>query len=252
MIFDDHDVRDDWNTSQVLAGGHAGHRAGGRSASSAPCPRTGCTSTWATCRRPNWPTTSCTSRSAEFDGDAEPLLREFAEAADREADGAKGARWSYRRDFGPVRLLVIDSRCGRILDQGRRSMLSDAEFDWIDEQLTGDYDHLLIGTSLPWLLPRAFHDIEAWNELLCDGQRGRLVAAISEKIRRAADFEHWAAFRESFETALRDDRRRSAAVSTPRMRAAHRPPSACCPAMSTTPTSPAPSTATTAVRPSTS
>ena len=51
--------------------------------------------------------------------------------------------------------------------QGRRSMLSDAEFDWIEEQLTGDYDHLLIGTSLPWLLPRAFHDIEAWNELLC-------------------------------------------------------------------------------------
>ena len=116
------------------------------------------------------------------------MVREFAEAADREADGAKGARWSYRRDFGPVRLLVIDSRCGRILDQGRRSMLSDAEFDWIEEQLTGDYEHLLIGTSLPWLLPRAFHDIEAWNELLCDGHRGRLVAAISEKIRRAGGF----------------------------------------------------------------
>ena len=78
-------------------------------------------------------------------------------------------------------------------------MLSDAEFDWIEEQLTGDYDHLLIGTSLPWLLPRAFHDIEAWNELLCDGHRGRAIAAVSEKIRRAGDFEHWAAFRESFE-----------------------------------------------------
>jgi hypothetical protein len=94
---------------------------------------------------------------------------------------------------------VIDSRCGRILDQGRRSMLSEAEFGWIEEQLTGDYEHLLIGTSLPWLLPRAFHDIEAWNELLCDGYRGALVAAVSEKIRRAGDFEHWAAFRESFE-----------------------------------------------------
>ena len=60
-------------------------------------------------------------------------------------------------------------------------------------------DHLLIGTSLPWLLPRAFHDIETWNELLCDGRRGRAIAAIYEKIRRAGDFEHWAAFRESFE-----------------------------------------------------
>ena len=106
-------------------------------------------------RRRTGRATSCTSRCAGSDGDAADLLREFAVAADREADGAKGARWSFRRDFGSVRLLVIDSRCGRILDEGRRSMLSDAEFDWIGEQLDGDYDHLLIGTSLPWLLPRA-------------------------------------------------------------------------------------------------
>ena len=51
--------------------------------------------------------------------DAELALRDFAQAADREADGAKGAMWSYRRDYGPVRLLVIDSRCGRILASGR-------------------------------------------------------------------------------------------------------------------------------------
>src|SRR4029078_769799 len=41
--------------------------------------------------------------------DGEAVLREFAQAADREADGAKGAQWSYRRDFCPVRPLVIDS-----------------------------------------------------------------------------------------------------------------------------------------------
>ena len=35
--------------------------------------------------------------------------------------------------------------------------------------------------------------------MLCDGQRGRFFAAVSEKIRRAGDFEHWAAFRKSFE-----------------------------------------------------
>lgn len=78
-------------------------------------------------------------------------------------------------------------------------MLSQDEFDWVQAQLGGDYQHLLIGTSLPWLLPRAIHDIEAWNELLCDGHRGRLIAAWSEKIRRAADLEHWASFGESFE-----------------------------------------------------
>ena len=62
----------------------------------------------------------------EHDGDCEPMLRDFATAADKEADGRKGAQWSYRRDLGDVRLLVIDSRCGRMLDEGNRQMISDA------------------------------------------------------------------------------------------------------------------------------
>jgi hypothetical protein len=202
MIFDDHDVRDDWNTSRswrrdMQAKNWWHERIVGA-----------LSSYWVYQHLGNLSPTELAAdtlyqRVRSHDGDAEPLLREFAIAADREADGAKGARWSYRRDFGPVRLLVIDSRCGRILDEGERSMLSEAEFDWIEAQLAGDYQHLLIGTSLPWLLPRALHDIEAWNELLCDGHRGRAVAAASEKLRRAADFEHWASFRGSFERLAR-------------------------------------------------
>ena len=198
MIFDDHDVRDDWNTSKswradMNAQSWWQERIVGALSSYWVYQHLGNLSPAELARDPLY------QRVRACDGDAEHLLREFAVAADREADGAKGARWSYRRDFGPVRLLVIDSRCGRILDEGQRSMLSRAEFEWIEAQLAGDYQHLLIGTSLPWLLPRALHDIEAWNELLCDGHRGRLIAAASEKIRRAADLEHWAAFRESFE-----------------------------------------------------
>jgi len=198
MIFDDHDVRDDWNTSRSwredmkakdwwqerIIGALSSYWVYQHLGNLSPDELAG---------------HALYQRVRAHHGDAEPLLREFAIAADREADGAKGARWSYRRDFGPVRLLVIDSRCGRILDGGHRSMLSEAEFDWVEAQLGGDYTHLLIGTSLPWLLPRAIHDIEAWNELLCDGHRGRLIAAWSEKIRRASDLEHWAAFGESFE-----------------------------------------------------
>src|SRR5262249_60522522 len=85
-------------------------------------------------------------RQAREAADAEPVLREFARRADREADGAKGARWSYRRDFGRCGLLVIDSRGGRILAGGRRSMVGEAEFGWIESQVAGDYDHLLVGT----------------------------------------------------------------------------------------------------------
>ena len=200
MIFDDHDVRDDWNTSQswrldMQAKSWWQERIIGALSSYWVYQHLGNLSPNELAENKLYQDV----RSAGDDVDVEPLLREYAEAADREADGAKGARWSYRRDFGSVRLLVIDSRCGRILDKGERSMLSEAEFSWIEEQLAGDYDHLLIGTSLPWLLPRAFHDIEAWNELLSDGRRGKLVANVSEKIRRAGDFEHWAAFRKSFE-----------------------------------------------------
>jgi hypothetical protein len=127
------------------------------------------------------------------------LLRDFAAAADKEADGHKGAQWSYRRDLGDVRILVIDSRCGRMLETGDRSMVSNAEFAWIEHQTEGEYDHLLVGTSLPWLLPRALHDIEAWNERLADGSRGPRMAGIAERFRRTADLEHWAAFRKSFD-----------------------------------------------------
>ena len=52
---------------------------------------------------------------------------------------------------------------------------------------------------MPWLLPRALHDIESWNEALCAGSRGRLLARMGEWIRRAVDLEHWAAFRQSFD-----------------------------------------------------
>ena len=79
-------------------------------------------------------------------------------------------------------------------------MVSDAEFDWIERQSEdGTFEHLVVATSMPWLLPRALHDIESWNEALCAGSRGPRLARLSEKVRRAVDLEHWAAFRKSFD-----------------------------------------------------
>ncbi|HEY4991034.1 MAG TPA: alkaline phosphatase D family protein [Nakamurella sp.] len=198
MIFDDHDVRDDWNTSKAWRRDMQAKPWWAERIIGA------LSSYWVYQHLGNLSPAELAENTLfqdvrRLDGDAEPLLREFARAADREADGVKVTRWSYRRDFGSVRLLVIDSRSGRILEADERSMLSADEFDWVQAQLPGDYQHLLIGTSLPWLLPRALHDIEAWNEVLADGHRSRLVTGISEKIRRAGDFEHWAAFRRSFE-----------------------------------------------------
>jgi hypothetical protein len=126
-------------------------------------------------------------------------LRAFACKAD--ADPAS-VRWSYRRDFGRVRLLMVDTRAARVLDEEHRSMLDPGEAAWLREQALDDkesYDHLLLGTSLPWLLPHLVHDAEAWNAALCRGERGARWARFGEDLRRRADLEHWAAFPASFD-----------------------------------------------------
>jgi PhoD-like phosphatase len=198
MIFDDHDVRDDWNTShewreemqrttwwqERIVGGLSSYWVYQHLGNLGPDDLAG---------------NQLYQQVRVHDGDAMQLLRPFAEHADAEADGAKGTQWSYCRDFGRVRLLMIDSRCGRILADRQRSMVSEDEFAWIERHAKGEFDHLLVGTSLPWLLAGALHDLESWNEVLCDGARGARVARWSEKLRRAADLEHWAAFHKSFE-----------------------------------------------------
>jgi len=197
MIFDDHDVADDWNTSalwrrEMQSTSWWQERIIGALSSYWVYQHLGNLSP------DDLANSELYQRVRSHGADVEPLLREFAAAADKEADGQKGARWSYRRDLGDVRLLVIDSRCGRMLEGGR-SMLSEPERAWIEQQVDGDYDHLLVGTSLPWLMPRALHDVELWNERLTQGARGPRWAAWSERLRRTADLEHWAAFRASFE-----------------------------------------------------
>ncbi|MGN6275215.1 MAG: alkaline phosphatase D family protein [Solirubrobacterales bacterium] len=114
-----------------------------------------------------------------------------------------GTRWSYCRDFGRTRAIFIDSRAGRVLEPDRRAMVDDEEWEWIVERTEGDFDHLLIATTVPWLLSPAFDRLEAWNERMCDGAWGRPAAWAAEKLRRAVDFDHWAAFGESF-AKLRD------------------------------------------------
>jgi len=127
--------------------------------------------------------------------DATEILREWAEAID---STAAGARWSFCRDIDGVRAIFMDSRAARVLTRERRSMFDDEAWEWIVEHTEGEYDHLLIATTVPFLLSPAFDRLEAWNERLCDGAWGGLVARASEKLRRAVDFDHWASFQFSF------------------------------------------------------
>jgi hypothetical protein len=194
MIFDDHDVHDDWNTSQAwieemrrqdwwedhVVGALASYWVYQHLGNLAP-----------EAHRDD----ELLAKVREAD-DAWPILRDFAYRADHESDGA---RWSYCRDLGDTRLVVIDSRAGRVLDDENRAMLDDDEWDWVAEHATGGFDHLLIATSLPYLLAPAMHHLEAWNEAVCAGAWGERAAKTGEKIRQGLDLEHWAAFGDSFE-----------------------------------------------------
>jgi hypothetical protein len=192
MIFDDHDVRDDWNTSaawrrDIGAKPWWRDRIDGAYMSYWLYQHLGNLSPDDLARSELW-------RDVRKSPDAAAVLRDFARRAD-ESPGA--VQWSYRRTFGKVRLVVIDARSDRVLGQPRQ-MVSDTEWQWVTESVAGDWDHVVLATSLPVLLSRGIHDVEAWNEAVCAGAWGQRFAPIGERIRRAGDLEHWAAFGHSF------------------------------------------------------
>jgi hypothetical protein len=127
--------------------------------------------------------------------DAGPLLRRWAGKVDHSSDGS---RWSYSRDIGGVRLIMFDSREGRIVGESPRRMNDEGEYRWISSRATGDVDHLLLVDTLPFLLVPAFHHLEAWNEAVCGGAWGNWATGWGERVRRMLDLEHWAAFNFSF------------------------------------------------------
>ncbi|WP_018505722.1 DUF7800 domain-containing protein [Parafrankia discariae] len=233
MIADDHDIRDDWNisaawraeirsqpwwdtriTSGIMAYWlyqHLGNLDPGTLAAD--------------------PVFTAVTATAAGGEDGENLLRAFARRVDRmpdlgalasdhdEDDGGAGTgtgqgtgtlagerpptppRWSYRWDLGRTRLIVIDSRFARVVaPDGTRAMVHDADWSWVRDQTrhTGEVDHLLLGTSVPYLLTPTIHNVEAVSERLASGRFGRIASAGAERLRQALDLEHWAAFSDSF------------------------------------------------------
>ena len=193
MIFDDHDVHDDWNTSiawleEMRAKPWWEERI-----------KAGLSSYWVYQHIGNLSPQAL----AELDlfrevcecEDAGPMLRRFAWEADHESNGS---RWSYCRDLGRTRIVVFDSREGRKLGTRPRTMIDEREWQWLNERARGGFDHLLLVDTLPFLLIPALHHVEAWNEAVCAGAWGERFVGVGERIRRALDLEHWAAFNESY------------------------------------------------------
>jgi hypothetical protein len=193
MIFDDHDVHDDWNISEawvrdMRATSWWDERITGAFMSYWIYQHIGNLAPPELAEDP-----LLAELAAEDDGG--PRLREFARAVDREP---AASRFAFHRDFGRSRLVVIDSRAARVLAGGRHDMVDDEEWQWIADHAAGAYDHLIIASTLPVFMTPGIDGLEAWNEAVCSGAWGRLAARAGEKLRRALDLEHWPAFRRSF------------------------------------------------------
>jgi hypothetical protein len=201
MLLDDHDLRDDWNTSDVWR----------EQVSALPWWRERVTgafaSYWIYQHLGNLSPDELAGddllnrlRGIEDDAERDRRLDEFARAADEDAGTV---RWSFYRDLGTTRLVAIDSRCARRLDPADRHITGEDEWAWVRSLALGaDREeparHLLLATTLPAFLLHGIHHAETFDEALASGRFGRVVAGWGEKLRQAADLEHWAAFHTSF------------------------------------------------------
>jgi phosphodiesterase/alkaline phosphatase D-like protein len=203
MIFDDHDVRDDWNASldwkksmEATSWWHGRIVAG--LASYWVYQHIGNLSPAERAEDEIWRRVLAHEGPGELDiGDA---LDAFADRVDREP---RTYRFSYRRDFGDIRLVVVDSRAARDLTPTARALVDATEWEWLDAQLEGGIRHLLVATSLPFLLPIGLHHVESWDEAISQGAWGRFAAKIGERLRQLVDLEHWAAWQNSFQALAR-------------------------------------------------
>jgi hypothetical protein len=193
MMFDDHEINDKWNTSQAwldkmrqtdwyetrIIGGlmaywiyqHLGNLSPAELAKDETYQRI------------------CETRQGST------LVRDLAKRAE---SGEGPSRFSYSRDLGPARLIMIDARTGRQLQPGRRQIMTDQEWQWIRSNVDGQYQHLLLASSLPFLLPYGMHHIEAWSEAVTDRAWGGRLCGLGERVRLAADLDHWACFQRSY------------------------------------------------------
>lgn len=203
MVFDDHDVVDDWNLSahwleevarepwwdDRIAGGlvsywlyqHWGNLTPGQLA-----------------------TDELAVAVAALD-DATDLLFGRVDGWRLDRSPPTTTRWSTTRDLGgtgTARLVLADTRNRRHLVEGERAVVDEAELAWVADRSRVDrdgIDHLLLGSSLPWLLPHGVHHLERWGEALGAGRWGKPGRRFAETFRAGNDTEHWPSFGRSFD-----------------------------------------------------
>lgn len=203
MILDDHDLRDDWNTSASW------RREMERRPWWPDRVKGGLGTYWVYQHIGNIDPGTLEDddlyravTTAQDPADATAALDAFAIRADREPETA---RWSYARDIGHTRLVVVDSRCSRTLDPPEaRAIVDQDEWTWLTAAALRDPapSHVLIASTLPVFLPYGVHHVEGWSEAIAGGAWGPPGRWLGERVRRSIDLEHWAAFRNSFDALV--------------------------------------------------
>ncbi|MFC0623558.1 DUF7800 domain-containing protein [Kribbella deserti] len=204
MLLDDHDLRDDWNTSltwrrRVTSQPWWHDRVVGAYASYWVYQHLGNLSPDQLVKDPTY------QAMLSIGDDQERTAYLDAFAAEADADPAS-TRWSFYRDFGArsrgVRLMAVDSRCSRHLEPDQRAMVDAHEWEWVRRHTvdaTQPIHHLLLASTLPFLLPPGLHHLEGWDEAISSGAWGNKFTKLGEKLRQGVDLEHWASFRRSFD-----------------------------------------------------
>ena len=204
MLLDDHDLRDDWNTSltwrrRVSSQPWWHDRVVGAYASYWVYQHLGNLSPEQLDKDPTY----AAMRGLDDEDERSSYLDAFAWEADEDP---VSTRWSFYRDFGArsrgVRLVAVDSRCSRQLQPGGRAMVDAHEWEWVRRHTidaTEPINHLLLASTLPFLLAPGLHHLEGWDEAISSGAWGPHGSRLGEKIRQGMDLEHWASFRKSFD-----------------------------------------------------
>jgi hypothetical protein len=196
MIFDDHDMIDDWNISDSWV----------RETRNEPWWSQhvigGLVSYWIYQHLGNLSPTELASEGilqavCELD-DATVYLTEWALESESFTPIPGGYRFSVSRRIGGTQIVMIDSRNGRVLEPGRRRMVDVHEWSWVVDQASQPARHVVLASPLPMFSIGGLHGLQQWNEVVADGRHGRRAAALAEKMRRSLDLEHWAAFARSF------------------------------------------------------
>lgn len=193
MVFDDHEIHDEWRTSQAWLDKMNAEPWFDRHI------RAGLAAYWVFQHIGNLAPAELAAGGlldeVRSQDDATELL---AARMDSEGRQTGHSRWSYARQLGDARLVVVDSRAGRDVEPGRREIVGQEEWEWIAEQARKPARHLLLASSVPFLLAPGLHFAQAADEALADGARGRIPAWLAERLRQLAVMDQWASFQRSF------------------------------------------------------